>query len=561
MPTPTYTLVINEIVLKCDSEESVACAELISLKDRNGTFHSDWWGHPTVRSRPDGTTTISLPSNVHNLALIHKCGATPDKTDLKTKQRLAFFISSKKDFKTHFPLMPFQNTGAERIVKGDLRRILAFPMGLGKTITAMAAIMSEQDRYLPAVIIAPAHVKLNWASEWEKWGGDPNDVVVLFGVKPNPNELAGKKLIVLNHHILKGWHKAIAAVNPKTMIIDEAHNFVNSKSKTYPLADSLARACGRRVLLLTATPLVNHLGDLWGLTTLISGDILGTKQVFADTFMPEEKAKARMFASRWSGGFTKTGWREVGMAKLPKAVMDKRIEQLGSILREHVIIHVKKEDVLSQLPNITETNLRIDIPDTTADGRKFWEVEEECTLAISEAKDDVLASDKMLPAFSNARRNSAFAKIPHAIAWIEDFLEESDETEKLVVVGWSVEPLEILHKHFSKSSVLINGSIDARKKKERGDQFFNDPKKRLLFGNVKSIGTGIDNLVAARSMLFIELPLTSVDFEQVKGRIDRLSQTSKALSYYIMTIRDSLEEKMILKIIKTKAKITKALGF
>ena len=54
-------------------------------------------------------------------------------------------------------------------------------------------------------------------------------------------------------------------------------------------------------------------------------------------------------------------------------------------------------------------------------------------------------------------------------------------------------------------------------------------------------------MVAARTMLLIELPLTSVDLEQVKARIDRISQTSKALSYYYMTIRGSIEEKMVWK--------------
>ena len=55
--------------------------------------------------------------------------------------------------------------------------------------------------------------------------------------------------------------------------------------------------------------------------------------------------------------------------------------------------------------------------------------------------------------------------------------------------------------------------------------------------------TGID-LVAARNMFFLELPLTAVDFEQLKGRINRLSQTSNALSYWYMTIRGSLEENL-----------------
>jgi SNF2 family DNA or RNA helicase len=128
-----------------------------------------------------------------------------------------------------------------------------------------------------------------------------------------------------------------------------------------------------------------------------------------------------------------------------------------------------------------------------------------------------------------------------------------------VVVGWSVEPLTQLHNKFKKVSLLVNGQIDAKKKKAREHLFDNDPEKRILFGNVKSIGTGI-NLVAASTMVFLELPLTAVDFDQVKGRIDRISQKSKALSYYYMTIRKSIEEKKVWKMIHRKQKLSGDLG-
>ena len=556
-----YILKNNEIQLVCDSQEAQACCELIRMRDSKGSIHSDFWGHPTFNVRlSDGCTLVSLPVNVQNISVVHDCGVFPDRSDKETMQRLSFFVPSKKEFSTNFPLMPFQIDGGRWLVQGDLRRILAYPMGLGKTITAMAAIMAEPEKYLPAIIIAPAHVKLNWASEWEKWGGNADEVAVLFGRTPNPSLLLNKKLIVLNHHILSAWNETLISMKPKTLIIDEAHSFVNSNTKTYPVALRLAKACSRRVLLLTATPLVNDLNDLWGLCNLINPDILGTKGVFEKTFMPEESAKKRMFASRWSGGFQKTGWQAVARARLPKDVMDKRIEELGSILRRLVILRVEKGDVYDQLPNITETKLRIDVPRTTQEGKAFWLVEETCQMQIAEAKEDVLASDQMLPAFNKARQNAASVKVKEAIEWIQNFLDESSPEEKLVVVGWSVKPLEELHAHFRKHSLLINGNIDARKKKERGDTFKSDPQKRILFGNVKSIGTGIDQLAVASTMFFLELPLTAVDFEQAKGRIDRLSQKSKALSYYYMTVKDSIEEKMIWKIITKKQKMTKQLG-
>jgi SNF2 family DNA or RNA helicase len=555
----TYRLIRNDIVLHCDTPEACAVAELIRMRDKDGKHHSDWWGHPEFSTTPEGLTRVAIPCNVHNLSVIHECGVRPDKTDDGTLGRIAFFLASKKQFETTFPLMNFQRDGAEWLVRGDLRRILAYTMGLGKTITTMSALMSDPERYLPAVIMAPAHVKLNWADEWTKWGGSADEVVVLFGRTPNADLLIGKKLIVLNHHILNGWLDTLIASTPKTMVIDEAHNFVNSKTKTYPMADRLARACSRRVLLLTATPLVNDLNDLWGLCNLISPDILGLKKVFEATFMPEEKVKAAMFASRWRGGFSNINWRTVAMARLPKDIQAKRIDELGSILRKLVILRKNKTDVYTELPDITETHLRLDIPRTTPEGVAFWTVEDECDAKMTEAKEDVLASNSMLTAFAVARQNAARAKMQDAIAWISNFLSDSDSTEKLIVVGWSVAPLEELHKHFKKQSLLINGSVDAKKKKERERAFDTNAEKRILFGNVKSIGTGI-NLVAARTMLFLELPLTAVEFEQVKGRIDRLSQTSKALSYYYMTIRNSIEERMIWKIIRKKQEITADLG-
>lgn len=560
MPKPVYTIRRMEVSLLCDCPESSACADLVGLRDKNGSRESDFWGHPTFSGMPDGTVLMKLPLNVRNMSVLHECGAMPNYADDETARRVRFFRTAVRPVATTLPLMEFQREGVSWLRSRDLKGILAYDVGLGKTITSIAAMLTAPDLLLPAVVLAPAHVKLNWAGEWEKWGGDPNEIVVLFGRTPDPSAVANKRLIVLNHHILGGWVDTLIATAPRTLIVDEAHNFVNSNTVTYPLVERLARACGNRVLLLTATPLVNDLGDLWGLANLICPDILGLKGVFDDTFRPEERAKGKLLACRWRGGFAaRNGWRDVAKTKLPKALMERRIAELRDLLHRTVMLRKKKSEVVTQLPAITETHLRIEIPETTKEGLAFWQIEQECESAIAEGKEDILASDKMLAAFGKAKRNAAFAKLPDAEAWVRDFLSESSEEEKLIVVGWSVEPLERLHELFKKESLLVNGSIDAVKKKAASKAFETNPKKRVLFGNIKSIGTGID-LVAARTMMFLELPLTAVDFDQVKGRIDRLSQKANALSYYYMTIRDTIEEKQGWAIIRRKQKLSGEMG-
>jgi len=559
MPPPTYVIRKMDVSVLCYSPEALALAELVGNRDNGGRLESDFWGHPSFSALPDGTTLLHLPMCVRNLSILHSCGAVPASDDPETCRRLAFFRKRPAAFQTALPLKPFQKEGGQWLIEHDLACILSYAVGLGKTLMSIAAMLADPARYLPAVVIAPAHVKMNWGDEWEKWGGDPSEVSVLFGRTPCASELLGRKLIVLNHHILAAWADALIAMRPKVMLVDEAHNFVNSATKTYPVAERLAKACEGRVLLLTATPLVNELADLWSLCNLISPDILGTKGVFTETFMPEEKVKARMFASRWKGGFQKSGWKQVNMARLPKDLMARRIDELKQILHNTVVLCKKKSEVVDQLPAITETHLRIDIPETTKEGIAFWDEERELAFKIAEAKEDILASGEMLPAMLRAKRHVAETLVPHATEWLRDFLSESDEDEKVIVIGWSVEPLQALHAAFRKESLLVNGEIDAKKKHERGLEFEENPVKRILFGNMRSIGEGI-NLVAARTELFIELPQNDKTLKQIKGRIDRLSQKSNALAYYYMTVKNSIEEKHAWKLIRTKRALSDSLG-
>ena len=554
---PLYRTRRNSIVVVCSTLEDMALVDDVMALDREGGKDTAWWGHPELSTDSHGVTTLTLPVNAHNMSLLHRCGARPDKDDTETRMRVGFFVGPKRSFDTKLPLRDFQRESCAWLSSRDMKGILSLEMGLGKTLVSLAVLLDNPERYLPAVVIAPAHVKLNWEGEWLKWGGDKKDIAVLFGRTPDAGAVRDKKVVVLNHHILAAWFDTLTTLQPKTLIVDEAHSFVNSGTKTYPYAERLARVCGRRTLLITATPLVNNLSDLWGLCNLINTDILGLKKVFAATFMPEEEAKRKMFISRWRGvANPRAGWARVSAAKLPKDVMERRVGELGGVLNKTVMLSKKKRDVIADLPSVTETHLKLEIPGDDP----FWDVENNCLADIAEAKaDPMVSSDLLFPAFSTIRQNAAMAKVPYAADWIDTFLEESAREEKLVVVGWSVAPLAALAERFRGKCLVINGSLSAQKKREAQKRFFDEPKRRVLFGNIKSIGSGID-LDVARTMLFVELPLTGVDFKQAKGRIDRPSKVANPLSYYYMTIMGSYEDNVVWKIINRKIGVAEKLG-
>ena len=73
-----------------------------------------------------------------------------------------------KDGKT---LMPYQIEGVKRMEAANARAILADMQGLGKTVQALALLKLHQTELLPAVIIPPSTVKLQWFWEIDRWCG------------------------------------------------------------------------------------------------------------------------------------------------------------------------------------------------------------------------------------------------------------------------------------------------------------------------------------------------------------------------------------------------------
>ncbi|MCL2103550.1 MAG: SNF2-related protein, partial [Kiritimatiellaeota bacterium] len=412
-----------------------------------------------------------------------------------------------------------------------------------KPAQPIALTAAKPLSHTPAVVLAPAHVKLNWQDEWEKFTRFDGQCEVLFGRTPRPLD-PHTMVYVLNHHILVAWINELTRIKPRMLIVDEAHNFVSHGTKTYPLVQRLARAAGR-VLLLTGTPLVNKLEDVWSLCNLVCPALLGTKGAFEEIFIPEAKAtKAAYARARWTAPFMrKRLFAEASKMKHPKPVRDRLTAELGALLRSTVMKRRVWKDVGVQMPDVIDQTVWLPVDD-----KAFWAAEEEIKEAYK-ANPYELDGEKF-KAFAAGRANAARHKLDAVQEWLNDFLNETED-EKIVICGWSVAPLTELHGKFKKRSVLVNGTLTAEEKHRRTNAFQTNPDIRILFGNIKSIGTGI-NLTAASVMGFLELPLTDADYVQCRSRLQRLSMTAKSLRYYEFLIKDSFEHQVVKRIILRK---------
>lgn len=125
--------------------------------------------------------------------------------------------------------------------------LVADGVGLGKTYVALALAELERAAGGDALVVAPAALR----QEWQRAASE-----------------VGARLAFVSH-------TALARSRPRLgqavtlLVVDEAHGFRNPRTRRY---DALARlATGRRVLLLTATPINNSASDLAALIHLFAG--------------------------------------------------------------------------------------------------------------------------------------------------------------------------------------------------------------------------------------------------------------------------------------------------
>ncbi len=162
--------------------------------------------------------------------------------------------------------------------RAGLGGCLALDMGLGKTATVLARILSTADQG-PTLAVVPQAVLTNWAAEANRFtprlrvaihhGAARSDDVVRMA--------AHHDLVVTTFGTAIRDIDSLASVKWDRIVVDEAQNIKNPASET---AKSLRRLPGRSRLALTGTPVENGLGDLWAILDFTNPGLVGARDAF-----------------------------------------------------------------------------------------------------------------------------------------------------------------------------------------------------------------------------------------------------------------------------------------
>lgn len=411
-----------------------------------------------------------------------------------------------------------------RLAEWGVGACLADDMGLGKTVQALSFVQNRAEGGA-TLVVAPASVCRNWKSETQKFAPTLNPYLFGEGDRQLMIQQAGAcDIIIVTYDLLQRESELFINKKFHTIILDEAQAIKNRQTKRSETAMQLN---GDFKMIMTGTPLENHLGDLWNLFQFINPGLLATPQIFQERFVN----------------------------RIEKQNDEKRREQLKRIIKPF-ILRRRKHDVLKELPEKTEITLTVELSEAE---RAFYEALRREAVAKLEAIPSEQANEgarhlRILAEIMRLRRAACNPKMVKPDILIESaklrlFGEVVNELlengHKALVFSQFVAHLEILRNYLEDKNITyqyLDGQTPSKKRKERIDAFQAGEGDIFLI-SLKAGGTGL-NLTAADYVIHMDPWWNPAVEDQASDRAHRFGQT-RPVTVYRLVAAATIEEKIL----------------
>jgi superfamily II DNA or RNA helicase len=433
-------------------------------------------------------------------------------------------------------LRPYQQAGVQwlhLLSRLRLGACLADDMGLGKTIQVLALLLvlrsGASNARKPSLLIAPASLLANWASEIARFAPSLKPLVVHPSAMPAEKlkidsevDLADVDLVITSYGFLARlpW---LTTASWRLAVLDEAQAIKNPAAKQTQTVKRL-RADAR--VALTGTPIENRLGDLWSIFDFINPGLLGSSKQFA--------ALVKRLADRPQNPYG----------------------PLRDLVHPYILRRLK-----------TDKSVIADLPDKT-------EVKAFCLLSRRQAALYQQAVDKFSDQLENTdgieRKGIVLALLMrlkqicnHPSQWLGDNSWAEDDSgkfarlrdlteeiasrqEKALVFTQFKEttaPLAaFLGSVFGRQGLVLHGETEVKKRKDLVRQFQEDDDIPFFVLSVKAGGAGL-NLTAASHVIHFDRWWNPAVENQATDRAFRIGQTKNVLVHKFIC-RGTVEEKI-----------------
>ena len=421
--------------------------------------------------------------------------------------------------------------------------ILADEMGLGKSLQALTVYavdcqMGKADRLL---IVSPATLKWNWEDEIEKH--TDFDWHVLYGdADQRAKQLkmfanSDIEILIVNYEQVVTHGSELNAMGFFTNVIyDEAHYIKGYNSQRTKACHKLT---GKRHMLLTGSPLLNHVDDLWGLLHRVS---------------PYEFPKYWNFRTRYClfGGFK--GKEIIGVKNETELqeILDKYMlrrlkkDVLDLPEKQHIPVWVDLNPNQRQLYDQAKKELKIDLP-TDPDPMEL----ENALVKMLRLK-QICGTTATIPGYPDQSN-----KLDRVVEMVQDVI---DSGEPVVVFTQFREVQRCLNTRFTAAGVgwrQINGDTPQQDRAPLVKAWAQDAaagEYQALLCMIQVGGVGL-NMTAAKKCIFVDKLFVPKLNEQAEDRLHRIGSdlTQPVQIFEMQTVRTI--EQRVETILKRKNKV------
>lgn len=433
---------------------------------------------------------------------------------------------------------------------------LADDMGLGKTIQ-MIALLQQRKKHRskkanvksslieqrPSLLIVPTSLLGNWKRELERFAPDLKlyiahrshaDVASLNAIIENPREKLAPYDLVATTYGLARRDTWLSEMPWDLVILDEAQAIKNADSSQSKAIKKI-EASGR--IVLTGTPVENHLGDLWSLFDFCSPGLLGS-------------------ASQFQAFVKKSGGN--GIASLRKLV------------RPYILRRLKTDPTVA--PDLPEKmEMRIDCGLSASQATLYAKIVEELERLLDTAtgiqrRGLVLSVMMQLKQVCNhpdlyLKSHTFEPKHSGKFAELRSICETVSQRQERVLVFTQFQSMcgpidRFLASVFRKSGLVLTGATAAGNRSKLVQKFQSDDGPPYFVISVKAGGTGL-NLTQASHVVHFDRWWNPAVEDQATDRAFRIGQRRNVLVHKFVC-RGTIEEK-IDEMIQSKKSISTSL--
>ena len=422
----------------------------------------------------------------------------------------------------HAQLRPYQVEGYKwmsRLAYWGAGACLADDMGLGKTLQAITLMQSRASQGA-ALVLMPTSLLHNWQQELRRFA--PAMTVKILnqqGVDRQQlvNDAEAGDVVLSTYGLLVTEGELLCQRTWSTVVLDEAHTIKNRDTQTSKAAMKL-QADFR--LMLTGTPLQNHLSEIWNLFQFANPDLLGSYQQFTDRFiLPVERDH------------------------------NQERQRLLRRLLSPFLLRRTKDDVLNELPEKTEITLRVEL---SAEEQALYDnLRQQAIANLEEGSKSTLQTlaeiTRLRQAACHPRLVNDKLQIPSSktLAFLHLVEELRQSGHRALVFSQFTSHLALIREALDSQAIpylYLDGSTTPSERSRLVRQFQTGDEPLFLI-SLKAGGLGL-NLTAADYVVHLDPWWNPAIEDQASDRAHRIGQERPVTVYRLIAV-GTIEEKII----------------